>query len=161
MPVIDCQLPKESFLQPYAQRTDCYTDCFCTEVAGDVALSQLIMQFYCTPLFRAERLVLQVIARRPSTNDEVQALADGDATRFAAWDVEKRTVDQILLCDMAGRTRSWLMCRTIGDQTKVFFGSAVTPPQPDAPLGFGFTALLGAHKLYSRLLLSGAVKRLS
>ena len=161
MPVLEAKLPESAFLQVYAQRNDCYTDCYCIEVEGAVGLDQLLTRFYQTPLFRAERLILKVFARRPSTDADVAALASGDADRFAAWDVENRAADQILLCDMAGRTRSWFMARREGDRTKLFFGSAVVPPQRDAPLGFGFSALLGAHKIYSRLLLSAAGKRLS
>ena len=161
MPVTEATLPEDAFLQRYAQRDDCYTDCFSSTATGVVPLSQLISQFYQTPLFRAERIILKLTVRRPSTAADVAALANGTTKRFAAWDVEDRTTDQILLCDLHARTRSWLMCRPVGDLTRLYFGSAVTPPQPDAPLGFGFNALLGAHKVYSRLLLAGATKRLS
>jgi len=161
MLVLAATLPDDAFLQTYAQRGDCYTDCYCIDVQGPVSLEQLLMRFYQTPLFRAERLVLKLFARRPSTDADVAALAKGAASKFAAWDVEDRAEDQILLCDMSSRTRSWFMTRAEGDMTKLYFGSAVVPPEPDAPLGVGFSALLGPHKLYSRLLLSAAGKRLT
>jgi hypothetical protein len=95
-------------------------------------------------------------------------LADGEAERFAAWDVENRSENEMLLCDFVGRTRSWLMTVPIktvnGDRTQLYFGSAVVPRRNpktgELTLGFGYQALLGFHKVYSGLLLYSAVLRI-
>ena len=86
------------------------------------------------------------------------------------------------MCAMDGRTRSWLMVsrvptthevnetqRATGAQdangssgTRLYFGSAVVPVMNKSTgksgMGIVFKALLGFHKLYSRLLLSAAAK---
>jgi hypothetical protein len=52
-----------------------------------------------------------------------------------------------------------------GQATKLFFGSAVVPivdrRSGQRKMGFAFQALLGFHKLYSRMLLRAAVSRLA
>ncbi len=148
-------LPDDALLQRYAVRDDCYTDCYVADVAAP-DLAACIRAFYTTPLFRAERLILG-FAGHASTDADVEALANGNADTYAAWRVEDRTDDQILLCDVAGRTRSWLFHQP----GRFYFGSAVTPPAPDAPLGWLFTALLPFHKVYSRGLLGSAARRLA
>ncbi len=100
-----------------------------------------------------------------SSNDaDARRLAHGEAETFAAWSVEARAVDQLLLCDFQNRTRSWLMCEAReGEGTRLFFGSAVVPVGVGSGagrLGFPFDALLGFHQLYSRVLLGGARGRL-
>jgi hypothetical protein len=78
--------------------------------------------------------------------------------------VEAREPAQVLLCDLHGRTRSWLMVAARDGATQLFFGSAVVPLVDKRSgrkrLGFAFHALMGFHKLYSRLLLSAAAQRL-
>ena len=53
---------------------------------------------------------------------------------------------------------------TSGAGTRLYFGSAAVPHRKEgaqaASLGFPFKALLGFHKLYSRLLLQAASARL-
>jgi hypothetical protein len=154
-------LPEAALLQRYATREHCYTDCFSVDVSSNVSLSQVITAFYTAPLFRVERLILKIAAKRPSTDQDVSNLADTLTTTFAAWSVEGREDDQILLKDMAGRTRSWLMVRSSPIGTTLYFGSAVTPPENETELGFIFKALLGFHKVYSKALLRGAQKSLS
>ena len=105
---------------------------------------------------------------RPSTDAEAHELAVGERDAFAAWTVENRTDNQLLMCDLYGRTRSWLMVAhesTGGNAvTRLYFGSAVVPtrqPTSNRPImGFQFKALLGFHRLYSRLLLLAAMRRL-
>lgn len=160
-PVTPALLPDGALLERYKLRSDCYTDCFSTIVPGAVALPGFISAFYKTPLFRVERFILKIAAKRPSTDADVARLAASETSRFAAWDVEDRVADQILLKDMVGRTRSWLMVRPTPDGTELFFGSAVTPPKEGEGLGFGFNALLGFHKLYSNALLSSARRALA
>jgi hypothetical protein len=74
--------------------------------------------------------------------------------------VEAREENQILMCDFAGSTRSWLMSVPTETGTRLYFGSAVVPHRISKngkpSLGFFFTALLGFHKVYSVLLLWSA-----
>ena len=65
--------------------------------------------FYTTWLFRLERWILRLAVARPSTDEEAHQLARGEREAFAAWSVEARAPDQLLMCDFTGRTRSWLM----------------------------------------------------
>lgn len=153
-------LPDAALLQTYAQRPECYSDCYSAVVPGDVSLAQFITAFYSTRLFALERFILKHAIGRPSTGVDIAALADGSAHDFAAWNVEARENDQILLCDLHARTRSWLMVENQGNSTQVFFGSAVVPREGDVKLGWVFTALLGFHKGYSRALLNSCVGRL-
>ena len=143
-------LPKNALLQRYAQDPLNYTDCYVKDVAGTIGLSDFMMAFYTTRLFRAERFVLKIAARKPSTDADARAVADGDAQAFAVWTVEDRTSDQALLCDMARLTRSWFMVKAIPDGTRLYFGSAVTPTSPLVKV------LTPLHTLYSRLLLGAA-----
>jgi hypothetical protein len=153
-------LPDDALLQRYADRGDCYTDAFCAKAAPGLAFSDYVQAFYTTPLFRTERLVLRFTVGRPSTDAHVTALAQGTTQHFAAWEVEDRRPDQLLLCDMGGRTRSWLMVRVAEDGTELYFGSAIVPHHKGAPLGVAFERLIGLHKLYSRALLSSAARQL-
>ncbi len=106
---------------------------------------------------------------KPSTDTEARQLAQGAIDYFAAWRIESRSDNQILMCDFRDRTRSWLMvCPLTSDghtKTRLLFGSAVTPvrnPKTEKmALGFGFRALLGFHKIYSRALLCSAKSRLN
>ena len=149
-------LPEDALLQHYAQRPDCYTDCYRTTYPQTVAIEEFIGAFYRTPLFKSERLVLQVAFRSPSTDADLDAMASGKTDQFAAWTVEDRLPTQILLCDRSGRTRSWLMTRGHGGTSELFFGSAVVPKEPGGSLGTLFTVLLPFHKLYARALLRAA-----
>lgn len=151
-------LPQDALLQPYARRPDCYTDCFSAHLARPVDLSAFITAFYSTRLFAAERVVLKYAAGRPSTRADIDALAAGETDAFAAWSVEAREKDQILLCDMHARTRSWLMVSPASDGTELYFGSAVVPADRESGLGMAFKSLLWGHKIYARALLRAAVK---
>ena len=130
--------------------------------------AQFVTAFYTTSVFRLERLILKWLLSKPSTDEDARRLAAGTADTFAAWTVEGRGVDQLLLCDVAGRTRSWLMVAAVASSgrtaTRLFFGSAVVPHRNRRTgrheMGAAFRALLGFHKLYSRILLRAAVARL-
>ena len=115
-------------------------------------------------MFRLERFILKWLAKKPSSDDDVDRLARGEAQAFAAWTVEDRALDQLLLCDLRGKTRSWLMVESGDEETRLYFGSAVIKDteQEDgsADMGGSFRLLLGLHKLYSKALLSAATKRL-
>lgn len=158
-------LPPGALLATYRE-SGAYTDCYVTALARPVSLAAYVDAFYTTPLFRLERRILAAFARRPSTDFQARQLAIGQLEAFAAWRVEARCADQILLCDMTGRTRSWLMVAAEHDgATRLYFGSAVVPVADPASaerrMGFVFRALLGFHKLYSRALLRAARRRLT
>ncbi len=157
-------LPAPALLARYAGGNG-YSDCFTTAVARSVTLDQFIETFYTSRLFKLERAVLASLFACPSTDAEAAALAAGERERFAAWTVEARAGKQILLCDLRGRTRSWLMVESPGAPgTRLYFGSAILSAHPErsgrAALGTGFRLLLGFHRLYSRALLRAAARRL-
>ena len=159
------QLPQDALLSAYDQDGH-YTDCYTITVKGEISHPDFVFAFYTTWLFKLERFVLKWLASKPSTDTEARLLANGVESSFAAWSVEGRTDNQILLRDFQGRTRSWLMTVPHINEgvrtTTLYFGSAVVPkPYPESgssSLGFVFSALGGIHKLYSRLLL-GAARR--
>ena len=144
-----------------------YTDCFTTAISRTVTHAEFVEAFYTGRLFMLERWLLRVFLSRPSTDLQVRQLAAGELNEFAAWRVEARAPDQVLMCDIGGLTRSWLMVAPsdVPGHTRICFGSAVVPAvnpvTGKSSLGFGFTALLGFHKLYSRALLSAAAARLA
>jgi hypothetical protein len=160
-----CPLPDNALLCAY-QRGGAYADCYVTDVARRVCHAEYVEAFYTTPVFRLERLLLAWLVSRPSTDEQARELATGRRASFAAWSVEARAEDQLLLADLRGRTRSWLMTAPSphGQGTRLFFGSAVVPvagaPSGRAGIGFTYRALLGFHQLYSRVLLRAAVTRL-
>lgn len=145
-----------------------YTDCYSTSINEQVSLADFVLAFYTTPVFRLERIILKYLARAPSTDAEARLLAQGSIESFAAWRTEQRSEEQLLMCDVSGRTRSWFMVDQTqnGDQpgTLLRFGSAVVPKENrstgELELGIGFSALLGFHRLYSIVLLSSARRRL-
>jgi hypothetical protein len=159
--VIEAALPPDALLGRYQAAGD-YTDGFVVTVPGRVTQAAYVEAFYTTSLFRLERLVLAALVSRPSTDDDVRRLASGEAEAFAAWTVEARTPDQILLCDFQGATRSWLMSAPDAQAatTTLWFGSAVVRRKGARRLGPGFRAMLPFHRLYARALLRAAVRRL-
>ena len=167
-PIQACALPEQAFLIQYA-RGGAYADCYAVEVARSVSHAEYVEAFYTGTLFKIERLLLAWFASKPSTDAQAKELASGAVGTFAAWRVEQRSADQLLMCDPSGRTRSWLMVSPAGAGgtacTRLYFGSAVVPvvdkQSGQATLGFTFKALLGFHKLYSRALLSAARSRLA
>ncbi|MFN9489175.1 MAG: hypothetical protein ACK59Y_05270 [Betaproteobacteria bacterium] len=158
-------LPATALLARHAA-SGAYTDCFCTEIEGCCTHAEFVEAFYTTPLFKLERLILRLALARSSTDAEARQLARGERDQFAAWTVEARAAHQLLLTDMAGRTRSWLMTEALeaGARTRLFFGSAVLTRRDaqggrHSP-GWSFSVLLGVHRLYSRALLAAARRRL-
>ena len=166
-----CELPPACFLRPYQDGAG-FTDCYVADVPGQVTLQAFVLAFYTAPLFRIERALLHCLAARPATDADAKRLAIGQATRFSAWDVERRSESELLLADFTGRTRSWLMVvpRVTGNgtpSTRLHFGSAVVSRRSrtggtgrEPAMGWVFHALLGFHRLYSRLLLRAAIRNL-
>ena len=161
--VSPCELPDGALLRKYRD-SGAFADCYCVEVPGAVSQARYIEAFYSTRLFKIERSLLAWLVAKPSTDLQAAALAEGRLDTFAAWRVEGRTDDQLLMCDFQGRTRSWLMSEAVSGAeipgTRLYFGSAVVPATPAgsgrSQMGFVFRVLLGFHKLYSRMLLRAA-----
>lgn len=160
------EVPPHSLLARYVA-AGAYADCYVTDLPVAVTHAQFVEAFYTTPLFKVERLLIGLVLSRAATDAQARQLAEGRIDSFAAWSVEARAEDQLILA--AGRTRSWLMVRagpgTLPGSTRLLFGSAVVPrrssPGGRASMGPMFTALLGFHRLYSRALLRAAAARLS
>jgi hypothetical protein len=163
-----CELPEGALLRRYLGGRE-YTDCYATEIARRVTHAEYVAAFYTTPLFKLERLILAGLVARPSTDAQAGAHAAGTLEAFAAWTVEARAEDQLLLSDFRGRTRSWLMVEAVRINgvpgTRLYFGSAVVPvtdrKSGQATLGSAYRVLLGFHRLYSRALLQSAKSRLT
>ena len=162
-----CPLPDNALLNKY----DCpgvYTDCYRTDVIGAVTHREYVGSFYTTLLFKLERTILKWAVSKSSSDIQAIQLADGTTDTFAAWHVEDRCENQLLLSDFKGRTRSWLMVAPVEiggiGKTRLFFGSAVTPIRNGVSgktsLGIVYSMLLGFHKCYSVLLLYSAKSRL-
>jgi hypothetical protein len=165
--VAPADLPVDALLRRYHD-AGAYTDCWATRVDGDVDLAEYVEAFYTGRVFKLERLLLRWFAARPSSDADAGRVARGEQAHFAAWTVEGRAGDQLLMCDMAARTRSWFMvapgddAQAGGGATRLYFGSAVVPMRDAAGaprMGSAFRALLGFHRLYSRVLLSAARSR--
>ncbi|MBI3286201.1 MAG: hypothetical protein HYZ65_15315 [Burkholderiales bacterium] len=167
-PIRPCELPATALLRKY-QGGQAYVDCYVAEVPLAVSHAEFVAAFYTTRLFKLERAILKWLAALPSSDAGAQALAAGGASTFAAWRVEGRDADQLLMADLLGRTRSWLMASPAGGNpagrsTRLYFGSALVPKLDPSSgrlaMGFAFYALGGFHRLYSRLLLGAACQRL-
>lgn len=145
-----------------------YVDCYTTVVRGSVTHQQFVQAFYTTLLFKQERLILLLLLGKPSTDWEVHRLASGKTNRFAAWTVEERAENQLLMCDFLSRTRSWLMVAPEvlnGDvATRLYFGSVVVRRKDqrtgELKMTPFFKTLMPFHKIYSRGLLAAAKARL-
>ncbi len=155
-----CQLPTNALLSA-CRAEGAYVDCYCIDSPWRVSQAEYVEAFYTTAVFRVERLVLRGVLSKPSS--------DRDARLLAVWQGEARDADQLLLADVTGRTKSWLMSAPVGDghgnATRLYFGSAVMPARHRATgerrLGPVFHALLGFHQCYSRVLLTAARARLA
>ena len=165
-PVLPCDLPPQALLRRYG-RDGGFVDCFSVMLPRPVTQAEYVQAFYTTGLFKLERAVL-TLAGHPAGDEQARRLGRGEAHEFAAWQVEAREPDQLLLADMSGRTRSWLMCEPQpapgAASTRLYFGSAIVPKRGrdgQPTLGWGFHALLGFHTWYSKALLKAAHARLA
>lgn len=161
MPAIKpCDLPAHALLAAYA-RNGAYTDCYCAEVKGTTSCADYVEAFYTTPLFKTERLILKLAVASPSSDAQARQIANGTIDRFAAWTLEARTDQQLLMRDIFGNTRSWFMVEPVDANgaagTRLYFGSAVTKGAMNRR---AFRWLTGFHVLYSKALLSAARRRI-
>jgi hypothetical protein len=160
--IVTSGLPATALLGNYA-RGGGYTDCYFTEVPQSIALAEYVEAFYTTWVFKLERWILTHGVKKPSRDLDAQRVARAEIDCFAAWTVEGRAPDQLLMCDYLRRTRSWFMVIPIDGGTRLCFGSAVVPVRRksgELTLGSTYSALMGFHKLYSRILLHSARSRL-
>ncbi|WP_196140761.1 hypothetical protein [Aliikangiella sp. G2MR2-5] len=162
--VVPIETPKSSLLDRY-NRAGGYTDCYMTSLEVSISHSEFIEAFYTSWLFKIERFILKWLVNKPSSDIDANQLATGNLDKFAAWTVEDRAENQLLLCDYQSKTRSFLMVKPLTDSlTELYFGSAVVATKAsekgDPTSSFFFRSLSGFHKLYSVALLSVAKKRL-
>jgi hypothetical protein len=158
------ELPASALLRKYTS-AGAYTDCYVTEMSGSISLPRYVEAFYTTTVFKMERWILTRFVAKPSSDLEAKRVAHAETDSFAAWSVEERAPDQLLMCDFLRRTRSWFMVEPMqGGGTRLYFGSAVVPVRNksgELALGSTYVSLMGFHKLYSRILLKAARSRLS
>ena len=167
IPIRKCPVPADTILEAYSMK-GAYADCYQTQVPGRVAFSEFVFAFYTTPLFKLERWILKLTVAKPSTDIQARQVAEGVISEFAAWHVEDRRENELLMCDFRGQTRSWLMVvpvKTVnGDRTQLYFGSAVLPIRNAKTGGLApgstYQILLGFHKVYSILLLYSSGQRI-
>jgi hypothetical protein len=163
--VTPCELPPAALLRRYLD-AGAYADCYVTEIVAPVSHAEYVEAFYTTAVFKLERFILKWLVNKPSTDADVRRLAGGETDSFAAWSLEAKAPGQLLLCDYQHRTRSWLMIAPLESGrtgTRLYFGSAIVPVRTKSGavrMSFFFRALLGFHKLYSRVLLKAARSRL-
>lgn len=144
------------------------TDCFYIDKPGNVSLEEYISAFYTTRLFKAERAILSIVIRKPSTDKDAILLSQNKTDRFSAWTVEERTFNQILLRDFKGDTKSWLMVQPMTTKalptTRLYFGTVVVPKKISkdgkASVSYIFHLFGGLHRIYSRALLKSAYNKL-
>jgi hypothetical protein len=135
-----------------------------TEISGQISHAHYVYAFYTSFVFKLERFILKWTVSRPSTDVQAGKLAEGSIDKFAAWTVDIRTDNQLVMSDYLGRTKSWLMVMPFEKHTRLYFGTASVPKTNArtgrSTIGFGFHALLGFHKLYSMILLYSSKVRL-
>lgn len=157
--VMQVDLPPDALLTRFKREHGHYTDCFIADVVNEVALPEFVQAFYTTPLFRLERLILRIVLRANATDADAFAVADGSRDTFAAWSVEDRAENELLLCDHAERTRSWFKVAREGNGTRLHFGSAVIAT--NGKLSRAVEWFMPVHQFYARSLLKAAVRRLN
>jgi hypothetical protein len=166
--IVQKPLPNDALLTTYrgGARPDRWGqqgDCFEVTVHQSVSLSDFVAAFYASPVFRIERLLLQVLASAPSTDTQARAVAEGSGYSFAVWRVGERTSTQLLMCDRYEKTRSWFRVVPIGrESTTLQFGSAVATTSNERTerrsMSAAFRLLMRFHVVYSQVLLHAAVR---
>src|SRR5688572_12967157 len=91
-----CSVPANALLANYSM-DGTYTDCYATEIPGQISLAEFVFAFYTTYVFKLERFILKWMVAKPSVDAQARQLADGASERFAAWHVENRNENEILM----------------------------------------------------------------
>ncbi|MEL7396055.1 MAG: hypothetical protein AAFN44_06750 [Pseudomonadota bacterium] len=153
--------PDDSFLHALACQTGAYADCFEATVACDIpqsdAFQRFVFAFFDSPVFRVERAILRLAGKAPKDRSDPKALALGETDAFAAWRVERRADNEILLVVLNTPIRTWLSLQKEGSVARLRFGSAILPQEGKDIPHWAFRVTLPAHVVYSRLLLRAAV----
>ncbi|HEX4970969.1 MAG TPA: hypothetical protein VFV69_07910 [Steroidobacteraceae bacterium] len=140
-------------------------DCYTTDVPLLVSHAAYVEAFYTSWAFKLERFVLKWTVAKPSTDDEARRLSRGELDAFAAWTIDARARDQVLLVDFMRRTKSWLMVAALdATHTRLYFGTVIMPVRKKTgppSIGLAFGALMPFHKAYSRVLLGAAAARIT
>ncbi len=160
--VNEAMLPEGALLQEFADRGE-YTDCFVASVAADVTFPEYVESFYTTTLFKLERHILKWLVSKPSTDDDARRLSRNEIHEFAAWTEYRRSDNQLVMMDFRQQTCSWFMLAPQDSGSLLYFGSAVMrnrETEQGKKLKWTYRSLLGFHRLYSRALLQGAVRRI-
>ncbi|NRB30287.1 MAG: hypothetical protein HRU27_06805 [Rhizobiaceae bacterium] len=159
--------PEGAFISQYSTTLGGYSDCYYIDIQKDVALSDYILAFFSTPIFRMERLILNLVPSGRSNEQCVLDLAAGTGDKIAGWKTEKRDDSQLLLAVGDGPIRTWLMVQGSPyseTTTRLYFGSAVLPTgmtkEGHPKLAIVFRLFAGLHIFYSRLLLWWAARDL-
>lgn len=151
--------PENTLLEKYLMNGN-YVDCYLTTIDKQIPFPEFVFAFFTTWLFKMEAFILTYTVNKPSSDMEAKKLSNAEVDKFAAWTVENRNQNEMLMRDFMSRTRSWFMVEHVEDKTKLYFGSAVVPKKRGEGLGFIFILLLGFHQIYSVLLLYFAKRRL-
>lgn len=118
--------PDGALINAYASIPGGYIDSFYVDVPGEVTLSEYILAFFNTPIFRMERLVLGLIPSGRSSSQSIVDLASGSGDKMSGWKTEAREDNQLLLAAGDGPVRTWLMvqsAQTDEDSSRLYFGS--------------------------------------
>jgi hypothetical protein len=146
-------LPDHALLTKFA-RDGAYADCYVVTVPRNVSHAEYVEAFYTSWLFKLERFILTWFVEKPSTDEEARTLSRGERETFAAWSVESRAGNQLVMLDFMSYTCSWLMIETRPAETALYFGTGVMRRT------LGFRLLMPFHRLYARSLLAAAGARL-
>ena len=146
-------LPEHALLAKFA-RAGAYADCYVTAVPLEVTHAEYVEAFYTSWLFKLERFILARLVNKPSTDTDARELARGRRETFAAWSVDSRAGNQLVMLDFMAYTCSWLMVETRPAETVLYFGTGILRRT------LGFRLLLPFHKVYARSLLAAARGRL-
>ncbi len=162
-----CAVLPDSLLASYFENG--FADSYRTELSGHISLEEFVFGFYTTKLFKLERFILAWTVLKPSNDMQAKELTENKTNKFAAWTVENRRENELLMCDMLERTRSWFMVNQIGTKenprTQLYFGTGIAPTTKGktgkSSIGLFFITLLPFHKIYSVLLLYTAKTRIA
>lgn len=165
MPITEIEVPSNALTAKFRQQGD-FVDCYCIDIKKSIDLELFIKAFYTSRAFILERTLLSLLTLKPTFDRHAQLLAEGKQDTFSIWSVEERVKEQILLKEFTNHTKSWLMIHKwdSADITRLCFGSVVVANKVDTNgkgnFGLMFHLLGGFHRLYSRVLLNSAYRKL-
>lgn len=82
------ELPKDSFIEKYADRKNCYKDAYSVKFAKPVKLDQYLHSFMCSPFFSMERSIFALLSMgETKTDDEIKATIFKKGDGVALWKV--------------------------------------------------------------------------